>query len=232
MQPSRASPPETSAGGESLRRRLAAAGVIGATVALHELAHALVAVRLGGRVREVGVGFGPPLLRVALRGVPVVLRLLPAGGYAAVDTETLPVRRRIPVLLAGPVANIAAGVGLLLALRRHPSVAPAGGRAVEVTGVVGALAQLAQAARQGAGPLGRVAGAVNLGLGLMNLLPVYPLDGGHVVVSLMEARGLPVRVRQAFVQLSSLVFVLLAEAALLGDLRRLADARARSRAGT
>ncbi|MDQ7819126.1 MAG: site-2 protease family protein [Armatimonadota bacterium] len=211
----------------SLRRSLAAAGVIGATVALHELAHAWAALRLGGRVREVGVGFGPPLLRGALRGIPVVLRVLPVGGYAAVDTETLPVRRRIPVLLAGPLANVAAGLALLLGLRGHPAPARTGSRPLEISGVVGALAALAGAARHGAGAVGRVAGAVNLGLGLMNLLPVYPLDGGHVVVGLMEARGLPARVRQAFVRLSLLVFVLLAEAALLADLRRLAESDAR-----
>jgi membrane-associated protease RseP (regulator of RpoE activity) len=207
--------------GESLRRRLVAAGVIGATVALHELAHAWTAVRLGGRVREVGVGFGPPLLRVALRGVPVVVRALPVGGYAAVETETLPPRRRIPVLLAGPLANVAAGLALLGALRRHPAPPAPGDRPLAVSGVVGALMSLAQAAAQGGGAVGRAAGAVNLGLGLMNLLPVYPLDGGHVALALMELRGLPSWVRQAFVRLSSLVFVLLAEAALVADIRRL-----------
>src|SRR2546425_12620950 len=108
---------------------LTALGVIGATVAVHEAAHAIAAVRVGGKVKEIGVGFGPPLLRVRIRGVPVVLRAFPLGGYAAVDAATLPPMRRILLLLAGPLANIAAGVPFPPAIRRHPLHVDAGARA-------------------------------------------------------------------------------------------------------
>ncbi len=199
---------------------LTALGVIGATVAVHEAAHAIAATRVGGKVKEIGVGFGPPLLRLRFRGVPVVLRAFPLGGYASVDTETLPPLRRIPLLLAGPLANIAAGIPFLLAFRRHPVDVPAGARGVSLSGFAGTLKALIQAAERGPGSVARLAGAVNVGLGLMNLLPVYPLDGGHVALSVMEATGVPQTTRTAFARLTTAVFVFLAQAALLSDLRR------------
>src|SRR5574340_341723 len=182
---------------------LTAIGVIGATVAVHEAAHAIAASRVGGQVKEIGVGFGPPLLRLRVRSVPVVLRAFPLGGYAAVDTETLPPHRRIPLLLAGPLANIAVGIPLLLAFRRHPVDVPAGARAISLSGFAGTLGALIQAAERGPGSVARLAGAINVGLGLMNLLPVYPLDGGHVALSVMEATGVPLTTSAIFPYLPS-----------------------------
>lgn len=207
------------------RHLLTALGVVGATVALHEAAHAVAAARAGGTVKEVGVGFGPPLLRFRLRGLPVVVRALPLGGYAAVNAEQIPPRQRIPMLLAGPLANIVAGLPVLLAFRRHHVEVPTGGRRVGLTGFLGTLAALASAAAQGPGSLARLAGAINVGLGVMNLLPVYPLDGGHVALGLMEARGVPRQTRTAFARLTTAAFILLVQAAMLGDLRRLAEKR-------
>jgi regulator of sigma E protease len=54
-----------------------------------------------------------------------------------------------------------------------------------------------QAARQSAQDYLWVLGLVSLSLALLNLLPVLPLDGGHIVMSLLE------RVRgRAFSQLA------------------------------
>jgi membrane-associated protease RseP (regulator of RpoE activity) len=75
-----------------------------------------------------------------------------------------------------------------------------------------------QAAEQGPGAVVRLAGVVNVGLGVMNLLPVYPLDGGHVALSVMEARGVSVRARAAFAGITAAVFFWMVQAALLGDL--------------
>jgi membrane-associated protease RseP (regulator of RpoE activity) len=207
-------------GSAQWRHVLTALGVIGATVAVHEAAHAIAASRVGGKVKEIGVGFGPPLLRWRIRNVPVVLRAFPLGGYAAVDAETLPPLRRIPLLLAGPLANIVAGIPFLLAFRRHPVDMPASARGISLSGFGGTLGALIRAAERGPGSVARLAGAVNVGLGLMNLLPVYPLDGGHVALSVMEATGVPQTTRSAFARLTTAVFLFLAQAALLSDLRR------------
>src|SRR5256712_14050673 len=83
------------------RHLLTALGVIGATVALHEGAHALVTARAGGKVREIGIGFGPPLFRLRGRPLSVLVRMLPLGGDAAGDPEQNPPRPRNPHTLAG-----------------------------------------------------------------------------------------------------------------------------------
>ncbi len=207
------------------RHLLTALGVIGASVALHEAAHAVAAARAGGKVKEVGIGFGPPLFHLRVRHLPIVVRMLPLGGYAAVDPEQIPPHRRIPMLLAGPLANIAAGLPLMLAFRRHPVEIPIDGRRVGLTGFAGTLAALGKAAALGPGSVARLAGAINVGLGLMNLLPVYPLDGGHVVMSVMEERGVPREIRARFARLTAVVFLMLARAAMLGDIRRVTRTR-------
>ena len=194
------------------RHVLAALGVIGISVALHEAAHAVTAARAGAKVKEVGIGFGPPLFRLRVRGLPLVVRMLPVGGYAAVDQDELPPPRRIPMLLAGP---------LMVAFRRYPVQMPSDGKRVGMAGFAGTLAALIRAAAQGPGSIARLAGSLNVGLGLANLLPVYPLDGGHVVMSMMEMRGVPQETRHRFARLTSVAFLLLARAAMLGDLRRL-----------
>ena len=204
------------------RRILGATGVIGATVAVHEAAHAVAAARGGGRVREVGVGFGPVLLRARVRGLPVTVRALPLGGYAHIDADDVPPHRRVPLLLAGPLANIVLGALLLLAMRRHPI--PALGEAdrrVGLTGAIGTFTALLRASEAGPGSVGRLAGAINVGLGLMNLMPVYPLDGGHVVNSLLEARGASPAARAFFTRRGAAVFAVIAQRAVAGDLRRL-----------
>lgn len=212
------------------RRLLTALGVIGVTVAVHEAAHAVAAARAGGTVREVGVGFGPVLVRTRVGTLPLVVRALPLGGYAAVDVEAIPPRRRVGLLLAGPLANLAVGAPLLYFLRGHPAVILGDeGRRVGLTGFLGTFSALFQAADRGPGAVGRLAGAINVGLGLMNLMPVYPLDGGHVVTSLLEAHGVSPRTRAAFVRTTAVAFALLVQSAMLADLRRLARARGTTR---
>ncbi|HLA23852.1 MAG TPA: site-2 protease family protein [bacterium] len=205
------------------RKILTAVGVIGATVAVHEAAHAVAASHAGGRVKEVGIGFGPVLLQTRLRGLPVAIRAFPLGGYANIDVDEVPPRDRVPLLLAGPLANIALGVALLLALRRHPVVDLGEmDRGMGLTGAIGTFAALFRAVDAGPGAVGRLAGAINVGLGVMNLMPVYPLDGGHIVNSILEARGAPRSARALFTRLTAAVFALIVQRAMVADLRRLA----------
>ncbi len=211
------------------RRIATAVGVIGVTIALHEAAHAVVALWTGGRVREIAVGFGPPLLRTQVRSMPVTIRALPLGGYAAVDVEHLPPQQRLWMLVAGPLTNIAVGLPLALGLRRYPIVPlPARGR-VGLSGLVGTVSMLAEAADQGLGSVARLAGSINVGLGVMNLLPLFPLDGGHVVMNVMEAQGASMRTRAVFASITAAAFAWLAQAALVGDLRQLRERMAAAR---
>ena len=56
----------------------------------------------------------------------------------------------------------------------------------QVSSSVGIVRVSAQAWRQGARDFLFVLGLVSLALGLLNLLPVLPLDGGHIVMALVE----------------------------------------------
>ncbi|MDQ7859619.1 MAG: site-2 protease family protein [Armatimonadota bacterium] len=204
------------------RRWLQAVGVLAGTVLVHEIAHAVAARRAGGEVREVGLGFGPPLARRRVADVDVTLRAIPLGGFAAIDVERLPPARRIPVLLAGPLANVAVGLALrLLAGRAGPTTLPGQTRRVEVGGMLAALAMLTQASARGPASLLRAAGDVNLSVGLANLVPAVPLDGGHLAAAQLEALGAGRGVIAAFRQVSAALFVSFALRVLLADLARL-----------
>ncbi len=195
------------------------AGIIGGTVMLHEIAHALAAKRAGGEVREVGVGFGPVLLRRKVGGVDVTLRPLPLGGLAAIDIDRLPPARRVPVLLAGPLANIAVGLLLRYAARvPAPPLLPKQAGRIQVGGPLSVLALLARADGEGPRALAAAAGAVNLSVGVANLLPLLPLDGGHLAAARMEAAGARPAAVSAFRQVSAALFLWFALRALLSDL--------------
>jgi membrane-associated protease RseP (regulator of RpoE activity) len=73
-------------------------------VALHELGHAIAAARLGWRVRQLVVGFGPVIKRFEVRGVSVELRALPIEGFVRCAPTTLDnVRlRSAAIYFAGP----------------------------------------------------------------------------------------------------------------------------------
>jgi membrane-associated protease RseP (regulator of RpoE activity) len=207
---------------------LQAVGVLAGTVLVHELAHAVAARRVGGEVRELSLGFGPPLARRRVAGVDVTLRPFPLGGFAAVDIERLPPARRIPVLLAGPLANVTAGLVLrALAGRAAPTVLPGQTRPVEMGGMLAALAMLTRASAQGPASLARAAGDVNLSVGLANLIPAVPLDGGHLAAAQLEAAGAGRGLVAVFRQVSAAVFLSFALWVLLADVARL---RAASRA--
>jgi len=206
-------------------RVFTAAGVIGATVALHEAAHAVMAVRAGGKVKEIGIGFGPQIARTRVRTrageIPLVLRALPLGGYAAIDVDQIPPDRRVPMLLAGPLANILVGLPLMLSLRNEAPIPLDGDRRVGVAGLIGTVSALLRAAGRGPAAVLQLAGAINVGLGIMNLLPIYPLDGGHLAMALMERRGIPKPARTTFARLTAAIFFWLVQAALVADMRRL-----------
>jgi Zn-dependent protease/CBS domain-containing protein len=114
------------------------------SVAVHELAHTLVALRVGGKVREI--------------------TLMLIGGVSQI--ERLPDRKGVEALMAaaGPATSLVLGALL------HVSTALLPASAVDL--------------RLGLFYLGHI----NLVLGLFNLLPAFPMDGGRVLRSLLATR--------------------------------------------
>jgi len=166
-------------------RGLALVGIIFASVVLHELGHTLAGIQAG---------------------VPAkAIILLPIGGVTLLDETQHPIepgaltwKRDIRIALAAPIVNliIAFAAGSILL-----AVAP------EI--------QLWAKPYVHSSNLPRSLVWVNVFLGLFNLLPAYPMDGGRVLRALFSRRMDPVRatrravtIGQAFATLFMLVGML------------------------
>ena len=226
-------------------------------VLIHEGGHLVVAQRCGIEASEFFAGFGPVVVAWRTRtGLRVGLKAIPAGGYVKVVGMTareavdpaLEARtyraasraRRLAVVAAGPLVNVAFGFVLLVgaSLVEGPaSLAGAltdawawtstvatgtldglGAVAGDLDGYGAAVLDPAQAseapsrflspvgvaqvstdlAALGPGPLIRLIAVASIGLGVMNALPLPPLDGGHAALVGLEKVVATVRRRPAF----------------------------------
>jgi regulator of sigma E protease len=80
----------------------------------------------------------------------------------------------------------------------------------QLQGVIGIARESGRAAKQGPMPLSMLMAVISLNLGLLNLLPIPILDGGHVLLLAIEGllrRDLSIAVKERFVQVG-LVFLL------------------------
>ena len=119
-------------------------------VLLHELAHSAVAIRFGLRVRS------------------IVLFLF--GGVSNIEEEPRSAKVEFLMAVVGPLTSIVLGVLFLLLVAL---VAPISMRDLDE----------AQASMARLGPVSTLLawlGPVNVGIGIFNLLPAFPLDGGRV----------------------------------------------------
>lgn len=94
--------------------------VFGLLIFIHELGHFLVAKRVGIKVHEFSLGFGPRLLGITRGGTAYNLRLIPLGGFvrmAGMDPQeevedkessfqNKTIGQRAGVIAAGPLMNL------------------------------------------------------------------------------------------------------------------------------
>ncbi|HVL38600.1 MAG TPA: M50 family metallopeptidase, partial [Fimbriimonadaceae bacterium] len=98
---------------------------------------------------------------------------------------------------------------------------------------VGGIATIAaytdQAARRGLEPVFILAAMLSISLGIFNLLPIYPLDGGQMMVAVAEmfrgGRRLSMRVQNAVSTLGFAIICMLILFVLVVDARRFAGAK-------
>ena len=101
--------------------------MFGILIAIHELGHFLAAKALGVRVNEFAIGMGPLLLSKKGRETTYSLRLLPLGGFCAMEGEdedskdprafgNQKVWKRFIILVAGAFMNFLTGVVLIMLL--------------------------------------------------------------------------------------------------------------------
>lgn len=130
---------------------LGAAVLFFASILVHELSHALVGRAQGMRVPRI--------------------TLFVFGGMAHLEREPEAWRAELWMAIVGPVVSLAIGAAALLA-----GSAALDAEAIDPQNPIAALAS--------AGPLATIAlwlGPVNIVLGLFNLVPGFPLDGGRVL---------------------------------------------------
>jgi len=134
------------------------------SILAHELGHALTARRFGLK--------------------PALIRLHAGGGEAIMQGEPWTRTQDALITLAGPLANIAIGLLCLLAYALMPvpeAIASADFPWTRPPPVAPTAARLALS----------WLGWINLAWGVVNLLPAYPLDGGHLLHSAIAARRGP-----------------------------------------
>ena len=101
--------------------------VFGAVIMIHELGHFIVAKNSGIKVNEFSIGMGPQLFGKTVGDTLYSVRLLPIGGYVAMEGEDeesdaegafnfAPVQSRIAVVVAGAVMNMILGFVVLFYL--------------------------------------------------------------------------------------------------------------------
>ena len=76
---------------------------------LHEMGHFLAARACRVQVTQAGLGWGPKVLGLRIKGVDYQLRLLPLGAYIRMDMAGLqkrPLFQQLSVLLAGIAVNL------------------------------------------------------------------------------------------------------------------------------
>jgi Zn-dependent protease len=124
-------------------------------VLAHELAHSLVAMRFGLRVRSI--------------------TLFLFGGVSNIEHEPPSAKAEFSTAIVGPLTSIVLGIAFLLL-------------AGLVTSIELRDADSVQAAMQQMGPLPTLLawlGPINIVIGIFNLIPAFPLDGGRVLRSIL-----------------------------------------------
>ena len=64
--------------------------IFGAVIAIHEFGHFAMAKLCGVQVNEYSIGMGPALIKTYRKGTQYTLRLLPVGGFVALEGEESP----------------------------------------------------------------------------------------------------------------------------------------------
>jgi regulator of sigma E protease len=95
----------------------------------------------------------------------------------------------------------------------------------QLQGPLGIARASGEAARQGAVELFRLMAMIGVNLAILNLLPIPPLDGGHILLLFVEGtirRDLSIRVKERFVTVSMVFLLLVFAIVMYNDVLRLA----------
>src|SRR5579863_373679 len=94
----------------------------------------------------------------------------------------------------------------------------------QLEGPLGIARESGRAARQGASELISLMAMIGVNLAVLNLLPIPPLDGGHILMLFIEGtmrRDLSIRVKERFVTVSMVFLLLVFAIVMYNDVARL-----------
>jgi regulator of sigma E protease len=95
----------------------------------------------------------------------------------------------------------------------------------QLQGPLGIARASGEAARQGAVELFKLMAMIGVNLAILNLLPIPPLDGGHILLLFIEGsirRDLSIRVKERFVTVSMVFLLLVFAIVMYNDVLKLA----------
>ena len=142
---------------------------------------------------------------IGIRGGDLVERRLPFGAAMADSVST-------NIMMARQVAYVVVGL-----FRGQVSLN-------QLEGPLGIAKASGEAAKEGMAELFSLMAMIGVNLAVLNLLPIPPLDGGHILMLFIEGtirRDLSVRVKERFVTVSMVFLLLVFAVVMYNDVLRL-----------
>jgi stage IV sporulation protein FB len=127
-------------------------------VVLHELGHSIAAINYNVAVKQIV--------------------LLPIGGVAQLEDIPEEPKKELVIAIAGPMVNIILAIILLV-------IAPLAGQSITFTNLLKLSASLGELSFPS---IFSYIFTTNLFIGLFNLIPAYPMDGGRIFRALLATR--------------------------------------------
>lgn len=206
-------------------------GGFGLLIGVHELGHALAAALIGVKVHKFSLGIGPGIrFRVPILNELILSPFL-IGGYVTIDEEALAAKSfwgKFFVAINGMVANVLTCIFLLMTIGFSAINALLISLKIWLWGwplTIAAFSNGQATANDMAGPIGigqmiangtfdyiLLVACLNAAIAMFNLLPLPPLDGGRILMHLLEkmlGAKIAERVNEFLISLGTILLIIL-----------------------
>lgn len=214
--------------------------VLSLVVFLHELGHFIAAKMLGVPAPIFSVGIGPALLKWTRHDTEYRISAFPLGGYVLFgrgeNLDDTKAWERVIIFSAGPLANFLTALAIyqfdvLLLFGQMQAVFEVVGQLFtggiglnQLSGPIGIMSVAGDAAAMGIERLLYFVAFLSINLGVLNLLPLPVLDGGQILIALIEGvsrRRIHTNVRIAVALFCWALLLLMIAHVTINDISRL-----------